>query len=60
MRVKLITHPGDPPHLHLEPESDDDRRTLVLAIAAGFANGAGYDPNTGDVIHVQIACEPAE
>lgn len=57
MFVKLIVPvlPGDPPcHLHLEPESDADRKTLEKLLERGLTCGFGREPTTSALVHVQV------
>lgn len=56
MIVKLAVPvlPGDdPPHLHLEPECDSDRRVLRLLLDGGYTCGAGMDRD--GVSHCQVS-----
>lgn len=43
-----------PPHLHLEPESDADRRVLERLLADDGLAGHGRDSHTMRIIHAQI------
>ena len=62
MRVYLDTHPlmpGRQPWLCMHPESDSDRSTLETLYSTVVVAGFGRDPQTGDLVHMEIALETA-
>lgn len=57
MRVSYLRKilPDDqPPHLHLVPENDRDRRTCERLFLFGVTCGFGRDPDSGEIVHIQV------
>lgn len=59
-QVKVIYYPQDPivqrpAHLHLEPESEQDHKTLERIIQEAACMGSGRCPSSGKILHLQVA-----
>lgn len=61
MKVSIVscTHPDrkTPAYLHLEPQCQRDLGVLEMLLRRYAVLGFGRDPETGDVIHVQVSLE---
>lgn len=55
-----ITGEPTPPRILMQPETDKDRQVLEKIVERGAAIGTGYDPDSRELIHVEVLAASGE